>query len=314
VVAESVADVTNGTAGTDQGAATPELDSPPLEGVVVLDLSRWMSGPYAGMLLADAGAKVIKIEPPKGETTRFLKPMLDDADGTQVSGYYLRLNRRKTSVRLDLKSSEGKKRFIELVRRADVLLENFRPGVMAARGLDYETLRAINPRLVYCSITGFGHTPGPYRDWPAFNQVAESAAGVVHWDPTGTVPTPVGPAVGDLFPSMHAVSGILMALLRRGITGRGSFVDIAMYDSLVSLNEMAISWAAMTGEDYHHGASANLNLAPYGYYPAKDGYVCIGVATDDQWAKLCFGCCTRRRRRDSPTPDSSPRRCPSPAG
>ena len=269
--------------------APPRLpaEAAPLAGLVVLDLTRWMSGPYACMLLADAGADVVKVEPPEGETTRRLRPTLTDDDGTEVSGYFLRLNRRKRSVAVDLRSPAGRERFLELVSTADVLVENFRPGVMAARGLAYERLREVNPRLVYCSITGFGHTDGPYRDWPAFNQVAEAAAGVVHWDSTGTVPSPVGPAVGDLFPSMHAVAGILMALLRRSLTGTGSFVDIAMYDSLVSFNEMAISWASMTGVDYHHGANANLNLAPYGFFPAADGYVCIGVATDPQWVSLC---------------------------
>lgn len=272
--------------GQDRATPRPADQAAPLAGIVVLDLSRWMSGPYAGMMLADAGATVIKVEPPAGETTRSLRPALPDEDGTEVSGYFLRMNRRKRSVRIDLKTPGGKERFLDLARRADVLLENFRPGVMSARGLGYAQVSKVNPRLVYCSISGFGHTPGPYRDWPAFNQVAEAIAGVVHWDPTGTVPSPVGPAVGDLFPSMHAVAGILMALLRRSVTGEGSFVDIAMYDSLVSLNEMAISWAAMTGDEYHHGSSANLNLAPYGFYPAKDGYVCIGVATNDQWARL----------------------------
>jgi CoA:oxalate CoA-transferase len=273
-------------ADQDQAAPSPDQTTAPLAGIVILDLSRWMSGPYAGMMLADAGATVIKVEPAGGETTRSLRPALPDNDDTEVSGYFLRMNRRKHSVRIDLKSAAGKERFLDLVRRADVLLENFRPDVMTARGLGYDEVSKINPRLVYCSISGFGHTPGPYRDWPAFNQVAEAIAGVVHWDPTGTIPSPVGPAVGDLFPSMHAVTGILMALLRRAVTGEGSFVDIAMYDSLVSLNEMAISWAAMTAEEYHHGSSANLNLAPYGFYPAKDGYVCIGVATNDQWARL----------------------------
>ena len=265
--------------------ADSKLQDAPLEGIVVLDLTRWMSGPYAGMMLADGGATVIKVEPDEGETTRFLRPMLEDADGSEVSGYFLRLNRGKRSVRIDLRSDEGKVKFIELVKGADVLLENYRPGVMAARGFDFEALSKINPGLVYCSITGFGYTPGPYRDWPAFNQVAEAAAGVVHWNSDGE-PSPVGPALGDLFPSMHATSGILMALLRRARTGRGSFVDIAMYDSLVSFNEMAISWASMTGEDYHHGSHKNLNLAPYGFFPAQDGYVCIGVATDQQWVSL----------------------------
>lgn len=272
-------------AGTAPSVIAHHADAAPLEGLIVLDLTHWMSGPYCGMMLADGGATVIKVEPPTGERTRMLRPMLEDADGTQVSGYFLRLNRGKKSVTIDLKSPEGKEAFLRLVDGADVVLENFRPGVMDSLGLGYEVLSARNPRVIYTGISGFGRTPGPYRDWPAFNQVAEAVAAAVHWD--GDVPTPVGPALGDLFPSLHATVGTLMALLRRQLTGRGSLVDIAMYDSLVSFNELTVAWPSMTGQDYRKlGSNVNLNLAPYGFFQAKDGYVCVGVSTDKQWADL----------------------------
>lgn len=260
----------------------------PLQGTVVLDLTRFMSGPYATMLLADAGADVIKVEPLGGEETRTLHPFMQDHDGEDISGYFLRLNRRKRSVCLDLRSPEGRDAFIALAKGADVVVENYRPGVMDKLGIGAEVLMQANPRLVYCAISGFGQTASPKRDWPAFNLVPEAMAGVLSQSPTpGVPPRPVGPALGDLFPSMHAVSGILMALLRRHATDRGSVVDIAMYDSMLSLNEMALGVASMTGSELLYGQRVNPNLAPYGYFPAQDGWVCIAVGPNRQWESLC---------------------------
>ncbi|MBK7315401.1 CaiB/BaiF CoA transferase family protein [Candidatus Aalborgicola defluviihabitans] len=261
---------------------------PPLQGIVVLDLTRFMSGPYATMLLADAGADVIKVEPLGGEETRTLHPILKDDDDKEISGYFLRLNRRKRSVCLDLRSPEGRDALIELAKGADVVVENYRPGVMNKLGIGAEVLMKANPRLIFCAISGFGQTASPNRDWPAFNLVPEAMAGVLSQSPTpGVPPRPVGPALGDLFPSMHAVSGILMALLRRHTTGQGSLVDIAMYDSMLSLNEMALGVASMTGGELLYGQRVNPNLAPYGYFPTKDGWVCIAVGPNRQWESLC---------------------------
>lgn len=260
----------------------------PLKDVVILDLTRFMSGPYATMMLADAGATVIKVEPVDGEETRGLHPMLKDANGEDVSGYFLRLNRRKRSVCLDLRSPEGRDAFIRLAKAADVVVENYRPGVMNKLGVGPDVLMAANPRLVFCSISGFGQTEAPNRTWPAFNLVAEAMAGVLSQVPTADQPPRTsGPALGDLFPAMHAVAGILMALLRRGVSGKGSVVDIAMYDSMLSLNEMAVGVASMTGEELVYGRRINPNLAPYGYFPARDGWVCIAVGPNRQWESLC---------------------------
>lgn len=259
----------------------------PLDGVVVLDLTRWLAGPYCTMQLADAGATVIKIEPPEGEITRHLEPVLKDEGREAVSAYFLRLNRRKKSVCLDLRRPQARDAFLALARRADVVVENFRPGVMDRLGLGQEAVRAINPRLVYCSISGFGGAPSPLRAWPSFNLVAEAMTGLVQIDQETGEPRALGPAVGDLAPSLHAVTGILMALLRRERTGAGSYVDIAMFDSCMSINELAIGTASMTGNEFEYGRRINPNLAPYGLFRAADGYVCIAVASEEQWQRFC---------------------------
>lgn len=263
-------------------------DQSPLKGIIVLDLTRFMSGPYATMMLADGGADVIKVEPVGGEETRGLNPILKDNGDQEVSGYFLRLNRRKRSVCLDLRSPEGKEAFLKLAQGADVVIENYRPGVMDRLGIGPDTLLEKNPRLVVCSISGFGQSETPNREWPAFNLVPEAMAGVLSQIPTpDQAPRAVGPAIGDLFPAMHATTGILMALMRRNATGKGSVVDIAMYDSMLSLNEMALGVASMTGEELVYGQRVNPNLAPYGYFPAKDGWVCIAVGPNRQWEALC---------------------------
>lgn len=262
-------------------------ESAPLDGLIVLDLTRFMSGPYATMTLADAGADVIKVEPVHGEETRHLNPILEDADGATVSGYFLRLNRRKRSVCLDLRTEQGRDAFLALARGADVVVENYRPGVMDRLGIGATTLLEQNPRLIFCSISGFGQTDSTHRDWPAFNLVPEAMAGVLSQLPIdGQPPRTAGPAVGDLFPALHAVTGILLALLRRATTGKGSVIDIAMYDSMLSFNEMGVASAAMTGQDFMYGVTVNPNLAPYGYFPAQDGWVCIAVGPDRQWQSL----------------------------
>lgn len=263
-------------------------NSKPLEDVIVLDLTRFMAGPYATQLLADAGAHVIKIEPPGGEETRNLFPMMEDGDGSPLSGYFLRLNRRKQSICLDLNDPGDAAKLEKLVEAADVLVENFRPGVMQRFGLGGESLLAINPRLVYCGISGFGRDDSPCRDWPAFNLVAEAMAGVLSQSPTQELPPrPIGPALGDLFPAMHAAAGILLALHRRHLTGQGGIVDVAMYDSMLSFNELALSMTSMTGKEVLYGRRVNPNLAPYGYFPVRDGWVCIAIGPQRHWSILC---------------------------
>ncbi|MGH3402066.1 MAG: CaiB/BaiF CoA transferase family protein, partial [Streptosporangiaceae bacterium] len=215
----------------------PKASDLPLAGVIVIDLSRYIAGPYCSMLMADSGATVIKVEPPRGDDTRsLLEPYLEDNDGEQVSAYFLRMNRRKRSVMLDLKSEIGQQALADLIGSADVVLENYRPGVFAHLGFDEERLAQLNPGLVYCTISGFGHTDTPMRDRPAYNIVAEYEAGVYFRNDQTVAPAPIGPPVGDLFPALHALSGLLMALYRKAVTGAGGRVDIAMFDSMLSLN------------------------------------------------------------------------------
>jgi CoA:oxalate CoA-transferase len=174
---------------------------PPLAGVTILDLTRFVAGPYATMLLADAGADVIKIEPVGGEETRRLEPILAGSGGSTVSGYFLRLNRSKRSVTLDLTAERGAALFLDLVAACDVVVENFRPGVMDRLGIGYEALRQRNPRIVYCSVSGYGHTPSPRRDEPAFAAIAEAQTGVLgRPERPGAARARLGPPIGDIFP------------------------------------------------------------------------------------------------------------------
>ena len=243
----------------------------PLAGVTVLDLTRFVAGPYATMLLADAGADVIKVEPIAGEETRRLDPILTGPQGATVSGYFLRLNRSKRSLTIDLRSSRGVGVFLDLVAAADVVVENFRPGVMDRLGLGYATLRQRNSRIVYCSISGYGHTPSPRRDEPAFAAIAEANTGVLgRPERPGAAPIRLGPPIGDVFPGSMAVSGIVMALFRVARTGVGAHVDIAMYDAMLSLNECAVAMQSVLHRDVNldqaiaHSALFDLLLQPTG--------------------------------------------------
>lgn len=255
----------------------------PLDGLLVIDLTRFVSGPYCTMLMADAGATVIKVEPPGGDPARRSPPIFHLPDG-QVSSTFLRMNRGKQSIELDLKSGPGREALERLLERADVLVENFRFGVLAKLGFDEEALERINPGLVYASISGFGHTDSTHRDRPAFNLIAEYEAGVYHRG-GDDVPGPLGPYVGDLFPGMHALSGVLMALYQRSVTGRGARVDIAMFDAMLSLNEAAGSIGTWM-ENEEEGKASNF-YCPSGVFPSIDGYVCIDLVTDRQWRAFC---------------------------
>lgn len=259
----------------------------PLRDVRVLDFSRFVSGPYATMLLADNGADVIKVEPIGGEATRRLDPKVRSADGREGSVYYARLNRSKQSVCINLRTSEGRRVTRRLVRSADVLVENFRPAVMTRLGLGWESLRRLNRGLVYCSISGYGHTPSPKRDLGGLAIVAETEAGLLGRpvrleDP----PVRVGAPIGDLYPAALAVGGIAMALVRRAEAGIGAHVDIAMHDALLSLNENALSRAATTGEETLPVGDPNYAF-PFGYFRAGRSFVSVAVLGEDLWQRLC---------------------------
>ena len=273
---------------TDGSSSTDELEEPrpPLTGVRVLDFTRFVAGPYVTMLLADAGAEVVKVEPIGGEETRRLDPEIDTPSG-KASGYFHRFNRSKKSLCVDLHSERGRALVLELVRSFDVVVENFRPGVLERMGIGYSALSEHSTGLVYCSISGYGHTPGPHRDDPAFAILAEVSAGVVGRsmrpdDP----PVRLSAPLGDLYPAALAVAGISMALLQRERTGRGAHVDMAMYDALVSLNENAITMSATTGVEMLP-TGALTYAAPFGIFQAADGHICIAVLGEKMWARFC---------------------------
>jgi formyl-CoA transferase len=281
-----------------KGAAKPELQliadggqsvERALEGLIVLDLTQFAAGPYCTMLLADAGARVIKIEPPNGEPYRHEGPSLEGEDGSRTGSYFLRFNRNKESVVLDLKSTQGREAFKRLVRSSDVVVQNFKPETLERLGIDYPTLHDVNEKLVYASISGFGQRdvlPSPYWRWPAFAVVAEAMGGIM--DQIGDANCPPhwsAVSLGDLYAGGLAVSGILMALIHRGRTGVGQHVDVSMMDCMVSLNERALFKYALTGVSTGRGTSAS--WAPFGAFRGDDGWVAIGVIGNSVWQNFC---------------------------
>ena len=180
----------------------------PLRGLLVVDLTRYIAGPYCTMLMADAGATVVKVEPPAGDDTRILEPHLLADDGTEVSSYFLRMNRGKRSLALDLKEGGDRDLLERLIAKADVVVENYAAGVFERLGFSESKIFELNRRVVYASISGFGHSASPMRDRAAYNIVAEYEAGVFYQKSPGDTPAPLGPPVGDMFPAMHALSGV----------------------------------------------------------------------------------------------------------
>jgi crotonobetainyl-CoA:carnitine CoA-transferase CaiB-like acyl-CoA transferase len=258
----------------------------PLEGVRVLDLTRFIAGPYCTMLLADQGAEVVKVEPEGGEETRALEPRLG-AGGDAVSVYFLRYNRSKKSVCADLRSERGRELVELLVRHADVLVENFRPGVLERFGLGWDRLQELNERLVYCTLTGFSHADSPLRDRAAFTPIVEALSGaLVHRSRTDP-PSIAGYPVGDIFPAALSIGAIAMALYRRELDGRGARIDMAMYDAMISMNERAIGMTAMLGRDFLPGVPADLGSSPSGVFRASDGLLTLAVVGEPIWQRFC---------------------------
>ncbi|MDD7973286.1 CaiB/BaiF CoA transferase family protein [Roseinatronobacter alkalisoli] len=253
--------------------------SGPLSGIKVLDFSRILSGPYASMILADLGAEVIKVEPiEKGDETRGFPPFKNG-----LSHYYIALNRSKKSIALNLKSPEGVKIAKGLARQSDIVLENFRPGVMDRLGLGYDTLRAENRRLIYCSISGFG-TNSPHGDKPAFDIVAQALSGVmsVNCKP-GQAPNKLGIPLGDMAGSIFSLFGILAALHERNLTGNGRHIEVAMLDSLIAMQGYLSQIYFITGESPQPVGSQHPSIVPYGSFPTSDGHVIVACLTDRFW-------------------------------
>lgn len=253
----------------------------------VLELTHMVSGPYAGMLLADVGAETIKIESPDGgDMTRGL--VADDPD-VSVAGfgpYFLALNRNKKSLTLNLKSDAGRQVFYDLVRVSDIVLSNYRAGVATRLGVDHGTLQEINPRIITCSITGFGET-GPATDRPSYDMVAQALSGVMSLTgaPDGP-PVRAGIPIADLSAAMMAVIGILAAVAAREQSGRGQHVDISMLDVLVSMLTYYAPIALRSGVAPERLGSGHFHHVPYEVYPCRDGHLILGVVTDEFWRRL----------------------------
>ena len=263
-----------------------------LKGLRVLDLSRMLSGPYCTLHLADHGAEVIKIEAPGGDTSRGNGPYRDDDPEQDWAGYFVSLNRGKKSIQLDLKTEDGKAAFRALAATADVIVENFRPGVMDRLGLSYESLAEANPRLVYAAIRGFGDPrtgESPYADWPSYDIVAQAMGGLMSiTGPDADAPTKTGPGVGDIFAGMVMAFGIMAALREAEATGKGQFVDVAMYDAMISLCERMVYQHDMTGKVPGPEGNGHPFLCPFGLFPAADGHIALGIVDDTFWRRLAI--------------------------
>lgn len=261
-----------------------------LEGVRIVDLTQMLSGPFCTMLLADHGADVIKIEPFGGETTRGNGPYLSGDNDQTLGGYFQSVNRNKRSLVLDLRSGPGRKVLLDLVRQSDAIVSNFREGVMERLGLSYGELRAINPRIVQASISGFGSAAfgaSPYGDWPAYDVVAQAMGGIMAI--TGSdprTPVKVGPGVGDIFPGTLLAFAIVAALRHAERTGAGQRVEVAMYDAVVALCERAIYQYSYTGESPYPEGQTHPFLAPFGMFPAADGWIALAAQNNNFWALL----------------------------
>lgn len=254
---------------------------PPLAGLRVLDFSRMLAGPFCTALLADAGADVIKIESPDGDDARHFAPRVGGE-----STYFLLINRGKRSLVLDLKSEAGRRAVYKLAESADIVVENFRPGVAARLGIDYATLAAINPKLVYASISGFGQE-GPLSHRPAYDIVAQAMSGIMSVNgPAGSGPNRVGESIGDLIAGLQATWSILAALHGRERDGRGQHLDVAMVDSIFAIMITALSQYLFTGEVPQRIGNAHPISAPLDSFEAADGHLVIAVANDALFARL----------------------------
>jgi crotonobetainyl-CoA:carnitine CoA-transferase CaiB-like acyl-CoA transferase len=264
-----------------------------LSDIRIIDLTQMLAGPYGTMVLADHGAEVIKIEGPEGDVTRSAGPYREGDNVRALGGYFQSVDRNKRSICLDLKTADGKRIFKDLVKTADAVTENFRAGVMDRLGLSYETLREINPRLVYGALRGFGDRRtgrSPYHDWPAYDVVAQAMGGVMAiTGPDATTPTKVGPGIGDIVPGMMLGFGVLAAIHHARRTGVGQFVDVSMVDAVLAVCERMVWQHSVQGlrpgpEGNHHPF-----LCPFGMFPAADGFVTIAAHQDEFFSVLAAG-------------------------
>ena len=269
----------------DSAASTP---SGPLAGLVVLDLTRMLAGPYCTLMLADLGARVIKVEMPEvGDDARHIGPFFDDHDGVSTSGYFFSINRNKESIALDLKSDRDRQIFEALLVRADMLVENFTPGALERLGYGWAVLHERHPRLIVGSISGFGQT-GPYRTLPAYDMVVQAMGGILSLTgDEGGAPTRVGVSIGDLAAGMFAAIGLQAALVERQRTGRGRHVDVAMLDGQVSLLENALARCQLETRVPGPIGSRHPSVTPFGVFRAADASLVLAAGNDSIFVKLC---------------------------
>jgi crotonobetainyl-CoA:carnitine CoA-transferase CaiB-like acyl-CoA transferase len=259
----------------------------PLNGIKVVELARVLAGPWAGQILADLGAEVVKVESPAGDDTRdWGPPFIENSDGSKDAAYFHAANRGKSSIVADFHDGADRARVLDLIRDADVVIENFKVGGLAKFGLDYASLAKFNPRLIYCSITGFGQT-GPYAPRPGYDFIIQGMSGIMDLSglPDGP-PTKLGVAYADLMTGLYAVIGIEAALLQREQTGRGQQIDMALFDVMVgTLANQAMNYL-VSGKAPHRIGMAHPNIVPYDGFATADGWVIVAVGNDTQFARF----------------------------
>ncbi|MBC8255322.1 MAG: CoA transferase, partial [Ardenticatenia bacterium] len=282
----------------------------PLTGVRVIALEQYMSAPYCTMLLADAGAEVIKIERPgRGDPRRSIPPYATGEGGERVAGGFIGYNRNKKSLALNLRAEGGRQILKDLVEISDVVVENLRPGATDKMGLGYEQLKVVNSRLIYAAISGFGrlegHT-GPYADRPAFDIVAEAMGGIMNL--VGFADKPPSWTIygmADIYTGQVTAYGVMLALFVRERTGEGQFVDSAMLDNMLALNERMVTLYSFTGESPERGRLKP--LYPRGAFRCQDGYLALNIPDDIQWSRLCQAMECEELRDDPRTADGTSR-------
>ncbi|MDR7869209.1 MAG: CoA transferase, partial [Sporomusaceae bacterium] len=255
----------------------------PLKDIVVLDLTRVLAGPYCGMVLADYGCNVVKIESPgEGDDSRAFGPFVG-----KESAYFMSLNRNKRSMTLNLKEQEARDLFKEMVKKADIVLENYRPGTMEKFGLGYDELKKINPQIIYGACSGFGHT-GPYSLKPGYDILAQAMGGIMSiTGPEGGEPVRVGASIGDIIAGLFTAIGVLMALHHRTMTGEGQKIDVSMLDCQVAVLENAIARYFVSGSAPKPLGTRHPSITPFDAFKSKDGAIIVGAGNDRLWEKLC---------------------------
>lgn len=261
--------------------------STPLNGLKVIELARILAGPWAGQTLSDLGAEVIKVESPDGDDTRKWGPPFIDRDDDHTAAYFHSCNRGKTSVTCDFRTEEGQAMVRDLVRDADIVIENFKVGGLKKYGLDFDSLIAVNPRLIYCSITGFGQT-GPYAHRAGYDYIIQGMSGLMSLtgEPDGQ-PLRAGVAITDIFTGVYSATAILAALHQRATTGKGQHIDMSLLDCAVSVTANQAMNYLSTGTPPVRTGNYHPNLTPYQVFEVSDGHIIIATGNDAQYQRLC---------------------------